>query len=345
MKEIFKGNDVLTWQQLLDEGIHILEEAGIEEARLDAWYLLEKAFQMNKVHFLMDRNREIFPDILKKGGPKYQEFLEKRAKRIPLQQILEVQEFMGLSFFVNEHVLIPRQDTETLVETVLKEHKETSCSVLDMCTGSGCIALSLALLGGYERITAVDVSLNALRVARKNVSSLFQVQRGILRSESKTLSENPWRWSNTVYLAPEGEEQKKVGLHSVKEGSKIRTRTFSLIESDLFANLDSRIQYDIIVSNPPYIPSDIVETLEPEVRDHEPRMALDGREDGLYFYRILAERCHEYLKDGGNIYFEIGYDQAEAVVMLLESAGYEEIEVVKDTPGLDRVVKAVWHFK
>ncbi|MEG2732116.1 MAG: HemK/PrmC family methyltransferase, partial [Clostridium sp.] len=166
------------------------------------------------------------------------------------------------------------------------------------CTGSGCIAISLAVLGGYDCITAADRSLEALKVAKKNGSSLLEGRKQLV-----------------------------------------------FIESDMFSNLDAAEKYDIIVSNPPYIPSSVIEELAPEVREHEPRMALDGAEDGLYFYRILSDKSRAYLNDGGSIYFEIGYDQAEAVTGLLLNDGYKEVKVIKDEPGLDRVVEAVWHCK
>lgn len=292
------GSAVSTWQQLLDEGVRILRAVGITEADLDAWYLLSAAFQIDRVHFLMDRTRPVLAEQLKVGQPIYRDYLKSRAEHIPLQQILGVQEFMGLELYVNEHVLIPRQDTEKLVEEVLKHHRETDCSVLDMCTGSGCIAISLAVLGGYDRITAADRSLEALKVAKKNGSSLLEGRKQLV-----------------------------------------------FVESDMFSNLDVAEKYDIIVSNPPYIPSSVIEELAPEVREHEPRMALDGAEDGLYFYRILSDKSRAYLNDGGSIYFEIGYDQAEAVTGLLLNDGYKEIKVIKDEPGLDRVVEAVWHCK
>lgn len=287
----------MTLQQLLQEGIEELKAAGIEEAELDARYLLMEAYGLDMVQFLMERNREMLTDTegkLTPGGTStlYRDLLDRRAGHIPLQYLCGTQEFMGLSFLVNPAVLIPRQDTETLVELVLKEQTDRNIRILDMCTGSGCIAVSLKKMGGYHKMTAADVSLEALKIARQNAER------------------------NGVVL--------------------------ELVESDLFSGIDAaKSQYEVIVSNPPYIPSGVIDSLQPEVRDHEPRLALDGMEDGLHFYRRLAAECGNYLTEGGSLYFEIGFDQAKDVGNLLKESGFTDIEVIKDGPGLDRVVKAV----
>lgn len=329
-KEPVKGQDSLqnpTWQEVLDEGVRVLSQAGIEEAQLDAWYLFSESFPIDRVHFLMDRNRPMHREIFEKGWPLFAERIEKRASRIPLQHILGSQEFMGLSFRVNEHVLIPRQDTETLVEEVLRDCPDRNADILDMCTGSGCIGLSLAVLGRYRSVTAADVSEDALRVAAGNAKRLFLIQKDVVRAESKNFPGLPLRTELTVWAG--------------KNRENAETRQFRLVRSDLFSEFAAE-RYDVIVSNPPYIPSGEVEKLEPEVREHEPRLALDGSADGLHFYRILAEECRKHLKKGGRVYFEIGCEQASAVTELLAQQGYTKIQVVKDAPGLDRVVKAVW---
>lgn len=281
----------LTLQHLLEEGTEKLSRAGVEEASLDSRYLLFEAFRTDMVHFLIDRSK-VLPEeeFSQEAVCKYRSMIEKRSRRIPLQQITGSREFMGLEFLVNEHVLIPRQDTETLVELVLKDYKGKQPEVLDLCTGSGCIAVSLAKLGGFDRVTAVDISMEALKVAERNVGKLL--------GEGKV----------------------------------------TLIESDLFASLEEDKKFDVIVSNPPYIPTKVIEGLQPEVRDHEPMLALDGKEDGLYFYRKLALESRRHLTLGGAVYLEIGYDQGEAVSGLLKDAGFLEIQVVKDAAGLDRVV-------
>lgn len=284
----------LTLDLLLTEGVKVLTEAGIEEATLDARYLLFEVFHTDMTHFLLDRGRGISEDDQVLDQVKqYRLMIEKRSQRIPLQHITGSREFMGLEFYVNEHVLIPRQDTETLVELILKDYKGRKPVILDMCTGSGCIAISLSKIGGFDGVTAVDLSKEALKVAKRNAD---------------------------VLLGP---------------GS------ITLIESDLFQAIEPKSRFDIIVSNPPYIPTEIIKELQPEVRNFEPMLALDGREDGLFFYRQLVSEGRRFLNPGGSIYFEIGYDQAESVSALLEDAGFAEIRVVKDAAGLDRVVCAV----
>jgi release factor glutamine methyltransferase len=284
----------VTLDSLLIEGTKVLSEAGVEEASLDARYLLFEAFDTDLTHFILDRSSVIFEDeLILNRIDQYRSMIEKRSQRIPLQQITGSREFMGLEFYVNEHVLIPRQDTETLVELILKDFKVNKPVILDMCTGSGCIAISLSKLGGFDCVTGADISKEALSVARRNVEAL------------------------------------------------LGTGGITLIESDLFEAIGSEQKFDVIVSNPPYIPTEIIKGLQPEVRDFEPMLALDGREDGLFFYRQLVSDGRRFLNPGGSVYFEIGYDQAEAVSGLLIDAGFAEIRVVKDAAGLDRVVCAV----
>lgn len=278
-------------QELLIHGTNQLSEAGIAEAELDAKYLLYHAFQLDTVSFLMSRNDELSEN--RSNIETYSALLEKRCERIPLQYLIGTQEFMGLTFKVNHHVLIPRQDTETMVELVLKDYVQKDISVLDMCTGSGCIAISLKKLGRYNRVWASDISAEAIEVAKQN---------GVMHH-----TEINW------------------------------------VQSDLFETFpDSVPRFDVIISNPPYIPTKVIEGLEPEVRDGEPFLALDGLEDGLHFYRRLAKECGSHLKSGGSVYFEIGYDQGMAVSGLLEENGYKSIEIIKDEPGLVRIVKGIY---
>ncbi len=295
---------------LEEEGARLLEAAGIEEARLDAHRLLLAAFQLDETHYLLNRSGP----AEEPGDGRYREMIGLRAARIPLQQILGQQEFMGLTFQVDRHVLIPRQDTETLVELVLAEQTDPRKRVLDLCTGSGCIAVSLAVKGGYTDVTASDLSAEALKVAERNAEALLAGERRIFSG-----GEGSGDGSGEVGAAP---------------GS------FRLYRGDLFDALPEGERYDIIVSNPPYIPSAVIGGLQPEVRDHEPRMALDGSEDGLIFYRRIAAGAPDRLNPGGAVYLEIGCDQAEAVSALLETEGFTDIQVFKDLPGLDRVVRA-----
>lgn len=285
----------LTLQLLAEEGAQILEKAGVGEAVIDSKYLLFEAFHTDMTHYLIDRNKRLPDDeSMNLSVWEYRRMIEKRSQRIPLQQITGSREFMGMEFYINENVLIPRQDTETLVELVLKDYRGRQPEILDMCTGSGCIAISLALLGKFDSVTAADISKDALWVADRNAGKLMGAGK------------------------------------------------ITLVESDLFFSLSQDKKFDVIVSNPPYIPTKVLKGLEPEVRDHEPKLALDGREDGLYYYRRLVKESGSYLKTGGTVYFEIGYDQVEAVKNLLSAFHFENIRVVKDAAGLNRVVCAVY---
>lgn len=274
--------DKITLKMVLEYGRKILEEAEIEEAVLDSWYLMEYYFKIRKTDYLMDPDREVTQIQVEE----YSDLAKKRGGHIPLQYITGTQEFMGLEFDVSPHVLIPRQDTEILVEEVMKGAQEKE--ILDLCTGSGCIIISLAKLCSLKRAVGVDISEEALQVARHNV------------------------------------EKQQVHV--------------TMVKSDLFGEITGK--FDRIVSNPPYIPSREIEGLMPEVRVYEPRLALDGKEDGLYFYRQIINRAKEYLKPQGELYFEIGYNQGDKLFCLLQDAGFKQIKVLKDLAGLDRVVKA-----
>lgn len=333
----------MTLQQLLDQGTEQLRSAGVPDAGLDARYLLLDAFGLGLASFLADRGRNV--DGMPGGAEKaqaYEALITRRAERIPLQQLLGVQEFMGLEFFVNEHVLIPRQDTETLVELVLEEQKRRDLDVLDVCTGSGCIAVSLARLGRYRSVTALDVSAEALKVAEKNAAALLGEYDGDFRLvqsdmfaglETKGLQEQKPVEPDTSQEQTSGEPDAWQGRTAVKPAAAGELPCRLCVPCTL--------QFDILVSNPPYIPSQVIEGLEPEVRDHEPRLALDGSPDGLKFYRILASEGKRFLRPGGAVYFEIGWDQAQAVSALLEQEGFARIRTVKDMAGMDRVVGAV----
>lgn len=287
----------MTLFRLLTEGSRVLKQAGDPDGDNDARQLLMAAFHLDMVHFLLNRMQEMEDSEYNRSCTElYRSMIEKRRRRCPLQQILGSQEFMGLEFYVNKHVLIPRQDTETLVELVLEQQKNPQIRLLDLCTGSGCIAVSLAVKGGYRQVTAADISEEALKVARRN-------------------------WEK---LRPENQEMQ-------------------FFQGDLFGALEADTEaFDVITSNPPYIPTEVIRGLEPEVRDHEPMLALDGTADGLHFYRRIAAEAGQWLKPGGRIYLEIGYDQGAAVSGLLAEAGFTEIQVIKDLPGKDRVVTAAY---
>lgn len=283
----------LELQQIYREGENVLREAGIEEASIDAWLLLENVTGISRAKYLCD------PRLLieETKALEYCKHIERRAKRIPLQHITGEQEFMGYTFKVNEHVLIPRQDTEVLVEEALK-YLRPGKKVLDMCTGSGCILLSLLKMGTekyYMRNvsgTGVDISEEALKVSMEN--------------------------------------------------AKLLDGNVEFIQSNLFENVTGK--YDILVSNPPYIRTKVIEELQDEVRLHDPFIALDGKEDGLYFYRKIVENCVNYLNDKAMVLFEIGHDQGEDVSGLLKEAGFTNVWIKKDLAGLDRVVIAMYNI-
>lgn len=276
----------MTYRECYEQGCRTLQAAGIEEAALDARLLLEAVCGTDRNDLLVHGEQPVAPE----AEEKYLNWIRQRAEHIPLQQLTGEQGFMGLTFSVNEHVLIPRQDTEILVEEVLKELHD-GMRVLDMCTGSGCILLSLLHYSNDCEGLGVDLSAEALEVAGRNVLKV---------------------------LTPEKAEH----AH--------------FLQSDLFEKVEGK--FEIIVSNPPYIASAEVEKLMPEVRDHEPRMALDGTEDGLYFYRRIIEEAGKHLVSSGMLFFEIGYDQGQAVSELMRTEGYCDVQVVQDYAGLDRVV-------
>lgn len=271
----------MTYRELYDWGSARLAEAKIREAALDARLLLEEVCSTDRGYLLVHGDEPV-SDVQEQA---YRDFISRRGSRIPLQHIVGYQEFMGLRFMVNSDVLIPRQDTEILVEEVMR-YLHDGMRILDMCTGSGCILLSLLQYSNDCEGVGSDISEAALAVARTNAEHL--------------------------------------------------KKDAAFVQSDLFENIEGK--YDVIVSNPPYIPTKVIETLEAEVRDYDPMNALDGKEDGLHFYRRIVDKAGEYLYPGGMLFFEIGHDQAEAVKSLMMEAGYVDVSVCKDLGGLDRVV-------
>ena len=280
----------LTYAEIYQWGTRELSSAGIDEAGTDARLLLEWCCGTDRNTLLAHGERLI-------SGEEYEQYtncIAARKQHVPLQHITGEQEFMGLTFIVNEKVLIPRQDTEVLVEEVMR-HLHDGMRILDMCTGSGCILLSLLHYSNDCTGVGVDLSEEALQIAGQNAERIL--------------------------------------------GAQADDRTgVSFRQGDLFAGVEEGDKFDIIVSNPPYIKTDVIESLMSEVREHEPRLALDGHEDGLFFYRRILEQADRFLAGGGMLFFEIGYDQGEQVSRLMEEAGYMNVEVIKDFAGLDRVV-------
>lgn len=293
----------MTYRDAFEAGKNVLLAAGIAEAELDARLLLEAVCGTDRNTLLVHGDRELTSE--EEAG--YRELTGKRAQRIPLQYLTGTQDFMGLEFRVNRHVLIPRQDTEILVEEALK-FLHDGMRVLDMCTGSGCILISLLRYTNDCAGVGADISKEALQVAVENAEKLLG--KAALAEE---VSENA-----------EGE------------------RRVRFVQGDLFEGVEGT--FDMIVSNPPYIPSDVIGTLMPEVKEHEPRTALDGREDGLFFYREIVRASRAHLIRGGMLFFEIGCDQGQAVSRLLEEEGFLEVQVRKDYGGLDRVVYGTLGF-
>lgn len=276
----------MKYRALYQEGVERLQQAGISEASLDARLLLEYVCGTDRNDMLL-RGMQ---DVSEEDTKCYRRMILKRADHVPLQYLTNQQEFMGLTFYVDENVLIPRQDTEILVEEIMKDGHDGK-RILEIGTGSGCIVLSLLKYSNSCQGTATDISEGALETAKKNA--------------------------------------KQLGLD------------VELIRTDLAADViatGGKGIYDIIVSNPPYIASDVISTLMPEVRDHEPVLALDGGSDGLKYYRRILQETKELLAPGGKYYFEIGYDQGDAVKTLLEDQGCCDVRIVKDYAGLDRVV-------
>lgn len=305
----------MTYRECYEKGCRILNEAGIEEAALDARLLLESVCGTNRNDLLVHGEQPVTAG----SEEKYMDWIGKRAGHIPLQQLTGEQDFMGLTFTVNEHVLIPRQDTEILVEEVLKELHD-GMRVLDMCTGSGCILISLLHYSNGCEGLGVDLSAEALKVAKRNAQRIL----GENFSETKDCGVKTFETES---------DDAETAINTAENETAGRAR---FLQSDLFENVEGK--FEIIVSNPPYIASAEVDKLMPEVRDHEPRMALDGTADGLEFYRRIIEEAGQHLVSSGMLFFEIGYDQGQAVSELMRQHGYREVQVVQDYAGLDRVV-------
>ena len=283
-----------TFHELLTQGTQLLMNAGIEEARLDAWLLLEYTADISRAWYYAHPESEVNEKIVSE----YLSLCQKRAEHIPLQHLTHQACFMGYDFYVDERVLVPRQDTEVLAEEALHQLRNMrNPRILDMCTGSGCLLLSLLMELPDATGTGVDISAAALAVAERNRKNLELEKRAVL----------------------------------------VQSDTFS---GDYFQKNSGNIslEYDMLISNPPYIPTEDIGKLMEEVRFHDPVLALDGREDGLYFYRRITEQAGKYLKPGGWLMYEIGCEQGTDVSAIMQGEGFTEVTVKKDLAGLDRVV-------
>ena len=273
-----------SYRKLFAKALDLLKSSGIENVEYDIKAILTDTFGLDLNKFILDMDNEFEPD--KDLEAKYLSRIEKRKMHIPLQYIINKQNFYGLDFYVDESVLIPRYDTENIVDRIVKDCKENKClSVLDLCTGSGCIAVCLKK-NGFETVYAADISDKALSVAKHN--------------------------------------------------AKLNNADIIFLKSDLYENFPKEIRFDIIVSNPPYISTDKIAELETQVKDFEPKLALDGGKDGLDFYKKILKLSKDFINKSGRLYLEIGYDQAKEVVDLAKKEGYYNIQIIKDLSGRDR---------
>lgn len=299
-------NSAVTWREALNWGKNVLLEAEIPDGQWDAEHLFLFAVDCDRTGLLLNGN-EILSEEQKN---RYCDLIEKRKSRVPLQYLTGEQDFMGLQFYVNQNVLIPRQDTECLVEAVLKVLESGKVRVLDLCTGSGCIGISISKLAGEGQ--------------RQTENTLKEgvPDKGVPKEKC----------SVDVVCSDISEE----ALEVAKRNAERNNVEITLIESDLFEKITGK--FHIIVSNPPYITGTEMEELMPEVRLFEPEMALYGMEDGLYFYREIVRQASDYLEENGMLFFEIGCRQGQEVSGLMERAGFREIRIEKDLAGLDRIV-------
>ena len=273
-----------SYRKLFAKAFDLLKSSDIENVEYDIKAILTDTFGVDLNKFILDMDNEFEPD--KDLEAKYLSRIEKRKMYIPLQYIINKQNFYGLDFYVDESVLIPRYDTENIVDRIVKDCKENKClSVLDLCTGSGCIAVCLKK-NGFEKVYAADISDKALAVAKHN--------------------------------------------------AKLNNADIIFLQSDLYENFPKEIRFDIIVSNPPYISTDKIAELETQVKDFEPKLALDGGKDGLDFYKKILKLSKDFINKSGRLYLEIGYDQSKDVVDLAKKEGYDNIVIIKDLSGRDR---------
>ena len=282
----------MTIMDAIKKGMIELKNSNIESPKLKSRLLMQYVLKQTRQYIIVNDLNQ----ISKEDEERYFVGISKLRAGVPLEHITHQREFMKLNFYINENVLIPRQDTEILVEEVMKLTNSES-RVLDMCTGSGCIIISLAASGHTSEngAVAIDISDDALKVADYNK-----------------------KYNNADYI------------------KLIKSDMFSSSECEQYKNEDNR--FDVIVSNPPYIPTKDIDELSEEVRLHDPVLALDGDTDGLKFYKAITKQSVNYLKENGYLCYEIGYNQAEDVRNIMEQCGYSGIKVIKDLAGLDRVV-------
>lgn len=327
-------------RDVYEEGMALL--AGLEDAALDARLLLEHFCGIDTNRLLAEPGMPVSDDLRNA----FLKGIERRAAREPLAYIVGEQSFMGLPFIVSEDVLIPEQDTENLVEEALRLIDDGS-RILDLCTGSGCILLSLLHYTNGCIGVGTDLSEKALEIARRNASAhglsdqtvwlqgdLFDALDPLNKKDNddKDNKRENYKIEDNKREDNKREENRDDQAEKSTESEKSESG---------FPGMSYTSGYDMIISNPPYIPTSVIDTLQPEVRCAQPRMALDGGGDGLDFYRRIIREAPAHLVVGGRLLLEIGYDQAEAVSDLLREAGYYGIEILKDYGGNDRIATAV----
>ena len=274
-------------KDLLNYAKIYLNKNKIEDAGIISKLLIEYVFNIEKEKIILFYEKELDENSIKS----YKNLLEKIVLGVPIQYIINKQEFMKLTFYVDENVLIPQPDTEILVEEIINQYNGKKCKILDLCTGSGAIAIALAKYLEYAEIVASDISVKALQIAKLNAEK------------------------NLVH------------------------RKIKFIESDMFTKINYN-NFDIIVSNPPYIKTEVIKQLDTQVKK-EPNIALDGGQDGLKFYKTIISNSYKYLANNGKIFLEIGYDQKEDVINLLNKSNYyEDIYSKKDLGKNDRIIVA-----
>ena len=322
-------------RDVYEEGMALL--AGLEDAALDARLLLEHFCGIDTNRLLAEPGMPVSDDLRNA----FLKGIERRAAREPLAYIVGEQSFMGLPFIVSEDVLIPEQDTENLVEEALRLIDDGS-RILDLCTGSGCILLSLLHYTNGCIGVGTDLSEKALEIARRNASA-----HG-LSDQTVWLQGDLFDALDPLNKKDNDEKDNKRENYKIEDNKREENRddqaeksTESEKSESGFPGMSYTSGYDMIISNPPYIPTSVIDTLQPEVRCAQPRMALDGGGDGLDFYRRIISEAPARLVVGGRLLLEIGYDQAEAVSDLLREAGYYGIEILKDYGGNDRIATAV----
>jgi len=271
----------MTLRETVKLAAKLLKNAKIENPRLEAEILTAHFLKKDRLYLITHDDEE----ISEKDAEAFKRLAKRRAGGEPTAYILGYKEFYGRNFIVNKDVLIPRPETEMLVELI---KVEDNAKILDLCAGSGCIGLTLALECKNAKVTLADISPKAVEIIKKNAENL---------------------------------------------GVEV-----NIVESDLFSGIEGK--FDIIVSNPPYIRSETIETLENTVKDYEPRLALDGGEDGLKFYKKIIPCSKKYLSENGRIFFEMGFDEGDAIKSLLMSNTFSDVKIYKDLANLNRVISA-----